>query len=726
MSRRTPAKLRLSAVLVLVMGVFLTCTEQPPTETDFERSLPTISAFKEGQLLYVAPSPPKLFTGTYSCTSGESVLAIQDVIPWAPGGGSGLGAVADELIAQGLNFCIIGSADIGTTNLARFPMVILAPAQDQTFYDNLFPSGTVHSDITSYVQGGGVLSAFLTDHATGPGNNGNWDGDVFVGGLQHTPSFVNDNSIADGTHPIVASGLPCAGGNCGTIVDAGTQNDLDGWGFSSHGFFTNLPTGTHTIVEQPDGNGDTQPDPVLIEYPFGSGVVIASLTTTAWRYVGGFGGLPINKKLMANEIADQTLSVKVNVEDSGGPVDGLVVTLVNSVLGPFALDDEPTIGVTANGGMTAFVGLSPGGYGAHVRDLISSDNATVNGTFVAPGVVAPLQGGDYAPTILLRVNNPGIVSEALVSSEQYLNMVDFPPISIDATTRHAEVTVNVVLLADGTTTAELLDPEGNCQNAYVMLLEEMRRPNGDLLPWVVDRISGDEIPAILVMTSPSDQNCGVELPLPETQTFLQTNVDENGNGTATVLTVEDRGQDLGTLVGTPTACTTEMIDEAIGDGRLGKVDFDKVFFGRKGEFDAASNKVPLDQLYIYYDQIDAVRGFGHATLVVQYTKSQYLDAWQQLFEIEYGCVNGECTFYGPSPQLFAGVDFTVVDAAENRTRVSWMLNTIWNDKPITAIQFKLKTRGDRAPNSRPRWRTIDLTEVCTTELGADPRLWIGH
>jgi len=312
-----------------------------------------------------------------------------------------------------------------------------------------------------------------------------------------------------------------------------------------------------------------------------------------------------------------------------------------------------------------------------------------------------------------------------VSSEQYLNMVDFPPISVDAATRHAEVTVNVVLLADGTTTAELLDPEGNCQNAYVMLLEEMRRPNGDLLPWVVDRISGDEIPAILVMTSPSDQNCGVELPLPETQTFLQTNVDENGNGTATVLTVEDRGQDLGTLVGTPTACTTEMIDEAIGDGRLGKVDFDKVFFGRKGEFDAASNKVPLDQLYIYYDQIDAVSGFGHARLLVRYAKDPYMEDLR-FHELEYGCVNGECTFFSLPHQVLAGIEFTVVDAPENRTRVSWMFNTIWNDKAITKIQFRLATRGDRAPNSKPRWRTIDLTEVCTTELGADPRFWIGH
>ncbi len=43
----------------------------------------------------------------------------------------------------------------------------------------------------------------------------------------------------------------------------------------------------------------------MVEYPFGAGRVIATLTTTEWRYVGDFGSLPQNKKLLANDIAYQ-------------------------------------------------------------------------------------------------------------------------------------------------------------------------------------------------------------------------------------------------------------------------------------------------------------------------------------------------------------------------------------------------------------------------------------
>ncbi|MCL6579997.1 MAG: hypothetical protein K6U08_00040 [Firmicutes bacterium] len=34
----------------------------------------------------------------------------------------------------------------------------------------------------------------------------------------------------------------------------------------------------------------------------GKGTVIATMMTIEWRYVGDFGGLPENKKLLANEL----------------------------------------------------------------------------------------------------------------------------------------------------------------------------------------------------------------------------------------------------------------------------------------------------------------------------------------------------------------------------------------------------------------------------------------
>ena len=131
-----------------------------------------------------------------------------------------------------------------------------------TFNDIIFPW---------YVNQGGILSANLTDFFP----VGGWQGDVFVGGLQHTSYGSEENLIAAQSHPIIVDELPCGPtGHCGPIVDAGIRDDLDGWDFSSHGYFTNFPDGTQLILV------DELNRPVMIEYAFGAGDVIATLTTT--------------------------------------------------------------------------------------------------------------------------------------------------------------------------------------------------------------------------------------------------------------------------------------------------------------------------------------------------------------------------------------------------------------------------------------------------------------
>ena len=246
------------------------------------------------------------------CVDGETVALIQDNVPWwvTWKDQDPLGANVNELKAQGKDFCILNSEEIESTNLGQFGEILISAAQNQTFYDNIFPDGEVHPALTAYVEGGGILSANLTDYASGPGNNGNWSGDEFVGGVLHVKIFYEDNSIAAPTHPIIAGALPCPSGNCGTIVDEGEQNDLDSWYRSSHGYFTNLPPGTIVILTQRDVTGDGNPEPVMIEYPFGKGLVIATLTTTEWRY----SYLGPNLKLLANEIAYQDSLAMIEVD----------------------------------------------------------------------------------------------------------------------------------------------------------------------------------------------------------------------------------------------------------------------------------------------------------------------------------------------------------------------------------------------------------------------------
>ena len=259
------------------------------------------------------------------CGGGETVGLIQDNIPWfAAVGQDPLGANVTELKAQGKKFCIVNSVEvpqIGTVALPPFAELIISSAQNQVFYNHLFcviaitgcgAAGVIHPAINGFVLNGGILSANLTDCASGPGAGGTWatvfctstaaTSYTFVGGVKHVFAPDQQNNIAAPNHAIIANSLPCPGGNCVRILDgSGFRDDLDGWNADSHGFFINLPAGAKIILV----DGHTPPRPVKVQYHHGSGVVIVDMTTTEWRYVGAFGSLPQNKKLTANEIAFQ-------------------------------------------------------------------------------------------------------------------------------------------------------------------------------------------------------------------------------------------------------------------------------------------------------------------------------------------------------------------------------------------------------------------------------------
>ncbi len=246
----------------------------------------------------ISPPGPVMNPSPVPCTNGEEALLIQDNVPWfAPLNQDPLGANVTELKAQNKKFCIINSGEIGIANLNQFPEIIISAAQIQSFYDNLFPGNVVHPALVGYVQNGGILSANLTDNASGPGAGGNWDDRTFIGGLTHTNDFTQNNNIVFSSHPIITGQF--GGVNGGQVVDITSFQDLDDWNFASHGFFTNLPSNTRTILR------DVFNRPVLIEYSFGNGIVIASQITNEWRYAGDFGSLLQNKKLLSNEIGYQ-------------------------------------------------------------------------------------------------------------------------------------------------------------------------------------------------------------------------------------------------------------------------------------------------------------------------------------------------------------------------------------------------------------------------------------
>src|SRR6266550_499017 len=310
------SRYRLAGLLTFVsIGILAGCSDRSPTNPKPSflglPNLPGVPNPPVGAppVLSAVAAPgaraqlkPLVTDAIIPCVGGETVLLIQDAVPWGfavPADQDPLGADVTELKAQDKNFCMIHSADIGTTDLSQFSEILIPSDQNQEYYDNLFPGfpvGVIHKAIVNWVIAGGILSANLTDHGF---NGGLWTGKVFVGGVQHVVYFSDINDILDPDHPIIEDDLPCgSNGHCGPIVDAGFQHDLDGWNSSSHGYFTTLCPATKVILINELG------EPVMIEYGFGAGKVVANLNTLEWRYYGP-GGVTPEKKLLANEIAYQ-------------------------------------------------------------------------------------------------------------------------------------------------------------------------------------------------------------------------------------------------------------------------------------------------------------------------------------------------------------------------------------------------------------------------------------
>lgn len=303
------------AVLLLAFGFTLPSgvtadAEEPPFDPDTGSSaytgpLPAPDDDDEIQSLDIAPAA--------SCTGDEQVAVLQSNVPWfAPADLNPLGANVHELEAADTAYCIISPSQLESFDLSRFVEIVISAAQSQTFYDSLFPGGVVHPALSDWVASGGLLKANLTDCASGPGSAGTWATQQcnataatsyeFVGGVKHVSNFEDRNSLGSRRHPILTAEVDCPSGYCGPLINVGPQEDLNGWNYASHGYFIDLPEFTTVLIGQPDVAGNLLEEPVAIDYPYGEGRVIASLTTAEWRYGGNFSGFE-NRKLLANLLA---------------------------------------------------------------------------------------------------------------------------------------------------------------------------------------------------------------------------------------------------------------------------------------------------------------------------------------------------------------------------------------------------------------------------------------
>jgi hypothetical protein len=228
-------------------------------------------------------SPPAGYTPKVpdEINGSATALLIEDVLPWA------YDSDALALNQLGISYDLTHSSNIQNVNLAEYKFIILASDQPTSTYVNIAKN---IAQIDSYVSDGGVYVAHACDEAW---SNGDWSGlQIMPGGVTHvTRYYTMYIHITDPQSPIVAS-----------LNDA----YFAGWGYSAHGYFTNVPAGADTVMVTETNLGSGVPDlnkPTYIIYSYGSGKVLATMQTIEWGWSGVYNWVQgYRKEFLPNEL----------------------------------------------------------------------------------------------------------------------------------------------------------------------------------------------------------------------------------------------------------------------------------------------------------------------------------------------------------------------------------------------------------------------------------------
>lgn len=214
---------------------------------------------------------------TVTTGGGASWLLVQDTLPW------GEPANQNAFGAAGVSYDQITSSQLASTTLSDYDGVVTPSVQSAAFYQNLNDNA---AQIATFVAGGGLLVAHAAQFtSTGAAT------EYLPGCTGFEVDLNNEARIVDEDSP---------------IVDGVSEPQLQGWGSTAHGFFTDLPLFSSTIIE--NGNDD----PIYVTYPWGAGSVFATHMTLEW--VNANGDRIIQNEVTLDPVASSDLvSGLVNV-----------------------------------------------------------------------------------------------------------------------------------------------------------------------------------------------------------------------------------------------------------------------------------------------------------------------------------------------------------------------------------------------------------------------------
>ena len=294
--------------------------------------------------------------------TAEAVALFQDYLP------RGFTADQDLLELHSIVYDVYSSSDMGSINLSRYAKIIIASDQDQTFYDRL----AFYAEwFEQYVRNGGILEIHACDHGW---NGGQWS--VMPGGFTHVFSPSDEVDIAYENHPILLT------------PNLITDEELDGWGWATHGYFESIPDGSNVILTQHSSGYS-----VFVESIYGDGCIVASMQPLEWGYSQGYSRFLENVILyfpqrLQHDIAITSFYVPEFIEPNS-------TVLVNATVTNRGLSDESNVKLLflIN---NAFV------YNATIPKLLNGTSCTINylwspveGTYNVTAYVLPVPGEDY-------------------------------------------------------------------------------------------------------------------------------------------------------------------------------------------------------------------------------------------------------------------------------------------------------------------------------------------
>jgi hypothetical protein len=298
---------------------------------------------------------------------GARVLILQDFAPWL--------TRSNENVLSGLGvpFEIATSDVLDTLDLFRYAMVLIASDQSDLTYERL---GERWQRFEDFVGAGGVLEV----HAAGWGfNQGDATRLVLPGSSKVRRNSSSLNHVVLPFHPL-AQGVPQS--------IPGTS--------TSHAWFGDLPTSVDVVAH------DDRGFPVLVSYPLGRGLVVASGQTLEFAHAYGQAAAPI---------LENTIRYSLDAT-------------------PQWLGYEPASGVIPPGGSLPVIvqidagGLDEGGYSAELLVLSDDPDERVREVRVAARVAGSPNLEIAGRPVVVESRTPYIVTGALTTHRL---SIDRPP-----------------------------------------------------------------------------------------------------------------------------------------------------------------------------------------------------------------------------------------------------------------------------------------------------------